>query len=321
MSTATAVPETYELEGDDALRTLRSTGTPRLLKDALVRFRSADGFSHTRSLAFAITLAMLPFVIAFVGFTVKLDQEQFTKAIVKSVEDIAPGPASQIFTQAFRQGARASRSSGGTLALLFGAIATAVAATTAMGQVERGANRIYGIERDRPTVDKYRNGFVLAISAGALIVVAFVVLVNGSTLAAALGLGDVMQTVFAVLRWPLGILLSVAGFALLFQRAPRRHQPDITWLAFGSGAAVVLWLVFTGLLAIYLTASSSFGQTYGPLAGTIGVLLWAFLTSLSLYLGLAFAAQLEAVRAGAPGPSTGDERNPRGPGRGGAERY
>ena len=312
MSTATSVPETYELEGDDALRTLRSTGTMQLVKDAFVRFRSADGFSHTRSLAFAITLAMVPFLIAFVGFTVKLDQQQFTKAIVKGIEDIAPGPASQIFTQAFKQGAKASKSGGGTAALLFGVVATAVAATTAMGQVERGANRIYGIERDRPTVDKYRNGFILAISAGALIVIAFVILVNGSTLAAAFGLGDVTRTIFAVLRWPLGILLSVAAFALLFQRSPKRHQPDVTWLAFGSGAAVLLWLVFTGLLAIYLTASTSFGVTYGPLAGTIGVLLWAFLTSLALYLGLAFAAQLEAVRAGSPAPSTGEERNPRG---------
>jgi YihY family inner membrane protein len=316
MSTATSVPETYELEGDDALRTLRATGTMQLVKDAFVRFRSADGFSHTRSLAFAITLAIVPFLIAFVGFTVKLDQEQVTKAIVKSIEDIAPGPASQIFTQAFKQGAKASKSGGGTAALLFGVVATAVAATTAMGQVERGANRIYGLERDRPTVDKYRNGFILAISAGALIVLASAVLVMGSTLAEALGLGDVTRTIFAVLRWPLGILFSVAAFALLFQRAPRRHQPDVSWLAFGSGAAVLLWLVFTGLLAIYLTASASFGQTYGPLAGTIGVLLWAFLTSLALYLGLAFAAQLEAVRAGTPGPTTGEEYNPRGRGAG-----
>jgi hypothetical protein len=44
------------------------------------------------------------------------------------------------------------------------------------------------------------------------------------------------------------------------------------------------------------------GATYGPLAGTIGLLLWTFLTSVALFLGLAFSAQLEAVRAGVPGP-------------------
>ena len=66
---------------------------------------------------------------------------------------------------------------------------------------------------------------------------------------------------------------------------------------------MLLWFLFTGLLALYLDASSgTFGQTYGPLTGMIAVLVWAFLTALALFLGVAFAAQLEAVRAGVPQP-------------------
>jgi uncharacterized BrkB/YihY/UPF0761 family membrane protein len=90
--------------------------------------------------------------------------------------------------------------------------------------------------------------------------------------------------------------------ALLFEHSPRRRQPEASWLAFGAAVSVALWLVFMGLLAVYLEATDSFGATYGPLAGTIGVLLWAFLTAVALFLGLAFAAQLEAVRAGVPAP-------------------
>lgn len=311
MSTATAVPPTYELEGDDALATLRSTGLKQLAKDAFDRFRAADGFSHARSLAFAITLTLLPFVIAFVGFATLLNQERFSDAIRHGVEDVAPGPASQIFTQAFRQGEKSAKG-GGRAALVVGLVATAVAATTAMGQVERGANRIYGMEQDRPMVQKYRHAFLLACSAGALLLLAFGLLVAGTTMARALGLQDAVATLWGVLRWPLGAAATVAAFALLFQRAPRRRQPDTTWLAFGAAVAVVLWLLFTGLLALYLTASSSFGQTYGPLAGIIGVLLWAFASSLALYLGLAFSAQLEAVRAGVPRPRTGETDNPPG---------
>jgi YihY family inner membrane protein len=312
MSTATAVPETYGLEGDDALKTLRSTGLRQLAKDAFVRFRAADGFTNARSLAWAITLTILPFVIAFVGFTSLLDQDRVSRAVVKTVEEIAPGPASQIFSQAFRQGTKSAKG-GSRTALVLGTAAALAAGTTAMGQVERGANRIYGIERDRPTLDKYRHGFLLAMSSGVLIVLAMALLVAGSSVAEALGIDDALGVVWNLLRWPLGIALAVGAFALLFQKAPNRRQPDVTWLAFGSGLAVVLWLVFTAALAVYLTASSSFGQTYGPLAGTIGVLLWAFLTSLALYLGIAFAAQLEAVRAGSPTPSTGEAANPRGP--------
>ena len=73
MSTATAVPQTRgELEGDEALETLRQTGRRRLLIDSLHRFRAADGFSHSRALAFQATLTMLPALIAIVGLAAAL---------------------------------------------------------------------------------------------------------------------------------------------------------------------------------------------------------------------------------------------------------
>ena len=116
-----------------------------------------------------------------------------------------------------------------------------------------------------------------------------------------------------MLRWPLSIAFVVLSFALLFKAAPRRHQPSWSWLAVGSGVSVLLWFVFTGALAFYLDASSgTFGRTYGPLTGVIAILIWSFLTSLAIYLGLAFAAQLEAVRAGSPAPKTGQQENPQG---------
>jgi hypothetical protein len=39
------------------------------------------------------------------------------------------------------------------------------------------------------------------------------------------------------------------------------------------------------------------------------VLLWAFATAVALFLGLAFAAQLEAVRAGVESPRLEREEN------------
>jgi YihY family inner membrane protein len=310
MSTATSVPETYELEGDDALQTLRSTGWAQLLKDSFVRFRAADGFSHSRALAFQVMLTLLPFVIAVVGLATALQVDQVRDLVTRSVDRLAPGPASQVFTQAIRQGAR-SASAGGIFALLAGAVAALASATLAMGQIERGANRLYGVEQDRPTTQKYLNGFKLACTAGILTVAAFVIIVAGSDLAGGSGASGFLSGLWSVLRWPLSIALVIVAFALLFKTAPRRRQPAWSWLAVGSGMAVLLWFVFTGLLALYLNLSSgTLGRTYGPLTGIIAVLLWTFLTSLALYLGLAFAAQLEAVRAGVPQPRTGEQANP-----------
>jgi uncharacterized BrkB/YihY/UPF0761 family membrane protein len=84
-------------------------------------------------------------------------------------------------------------------------------------------------------------------------------------------------------------------------------------LAFGSGVSLALWLLHTGLLALYVVKSGSFGTTYGPLTGIFALLLWANLSSVALFLGVAFAAQLEAVRAGSPEPASADPLITEGP--------
>ena len=303
MSTATHVPETreMELEGDEAFETLRRAGRVKLVTDAFLRFRAADGFSHARALGFQITLTILPALIALIGLATALDQDSFTRVVRDTIGAVAPGSAGDLLTQTLRQGTETSREQGED-ALFFGAVAALIAGTTAMAQIERGANRIYGVERDRPALRKYGVALALAATAGTLTVLAFVILVGGSALRDAIGWYDEVGTAWAIARWPLGIALAVVAVALLFEVSPRRHQPEPTWLAFGSVISTLLWVVFTGALALYLDASGGFGATYGPIAGTIGVLLWAFLTALALLLGLAVAAQLEAVRAGVSEP-------------------
>ena len=125
---------------------------------------------------------------------------------------------------------------------------------------------------------------------------------GGAAIRDTLDWGETLDTVWKIARWPLGVALSIASVALLFEYSPRRRQPEASWLAFGAGVSVLLWLFFMGVLAVYMDVTDSFGATYGPIAGTIGVLLWTFLTAIALFVGLAFAAQLEAVRAGVSEP-------------------
>ena len=150
MTTASEVPLTRgELEGDEALDTLRRTGRRRLLVDAVMRFRAADGFSHSRALAFQVTLTLLPALIAVVGFAAALGQDDFTRFVRDTIQDLTPGAPGEILTDALRHGSESGHESGET-ALAAGGIAAVLAGMSAMGQVERGANRIYGVERDRP---------------------------------------------------------------------------------------------------------------------------------------------------------------------------
>jgi YihY family inner membrane protein len=311
VSTARAVPVTRgeELEGDEALETLRGTGRRRLARDAIVRFRAADGFSHSRALGFQITLTLLPALIAVIGLAEALEQSTARRVVQETINALAPGSAGDLLTDALKQGSSAARRESGEDALVGGFVASLVAGTTAMAQIERGANRVYGTERDRPFLRKYGNALLLAVTAGLLAVLAVVVLVGGQAIREAIGPSDELDTALRVARWPIGLMLVVGSIALLFEHAPRRRQPEWSWLAFGAALSALLWLVFMGLLKLYLDVTDAFGATYGPLAGTIGVLLWSFLVSVALFAGLAFAAQLEAVRAGAPDPRLAREDN------------
>ena len=304
MSTAAPVPTTGELEGDDAIETIREVGLRELLRNSFLRFRYADGFSHSRALAFQFVLTLLPSLIALVALARVLDQSTFAKILRTTLSEIAPGPAGETLTQAFEQGSAAAESA--ETALLVGLTAAVFAAATAMGQIERGSNRIYGVERDRAAVRKYLVATGLALTAGMATVLAFVLLVFGSELGNAIesekGWSESLRTAWGIARWPLGAALVAGAIALLFKVSPNRPQPEPSWLALGSALAVVLWFAFTGCLALFIGASQGFGDTYGPLAGTIGLMLWALVTALALFLGLAVAAQLEAVRAGAPRP-------------------
>lgn len=295
MSTASHVKETWELTGDDARETLASTGRLELLKDAVIRLRAADGTSHARGLAFAVSLVLVQGLVVVVGFAVATGSAGFRQLLLDTIQASAPGPTSDLLTSAIEQATRVGRANR-FLPLTVGLIGTIVTTTVAMGQLERAMNRIYGVEKDRPFADKYRVALTLALSAGVVLAAAFALLAFGR------GLVDdgAARSIWMVARWPLGIALVAGALAVLFNWAPRRRQPGWPWLAFGAWVSVVGWTLVTGALALVFNISKTFGETYGSLAGLVALQLWTFFSSIAILYGVAVAAQLEAVRAGVP---------------------
>jgi YihY family inner membrane protein len=299
MSSASRVPETFGLSGDDAWGTLKNAGRLRLIRDAFSRLRAADGFSHARSMAFISELILVQGIIALVGLASLLHRGGFSDVIVRTMKEAAPGPAGDVLTKAVTQAHQAGH--GHTLALTLGVIGALISGTTLMGQMERAMNRLYGIEPDRPTLRKYARAFVMALSAGIFVAAAFVAIAFGRQVAASLS-SDLAVRIWDAARWPVALVLLAASVAAIFRWAPNRHQPQWTWLAFGATISVGLWIAVTALLAWFFSISTAFGETYGPLAGIMALLIWALLSSIAVLFGGAVAAQLEAVRAGKAAP-------------------
>ncbi|WP_299035058.1 YihY/virulence factor BrkB family protein [uncultured Pseudokineococcus sp.] len=299
MSTATHVPETSlqegdEPEADDAWRTLRGCGLAFPV-EAFRRFRYADGFSHSRALGLQICLAAVPLVVALVGLAGSIPGEDVGEVLQAVVVGLTPGVSQELVTATLDM----PPTSGARVALWIGLASALVVLATAMAQVERGANRIYGIERDRPFLQRYARASVMAVAAGLPTLAGFLLLVGSSPAGDAVedvyGLPDEVVAAVAV---PVGALLLVASVTAMLRHAPRRVQPGWSWLALGGLLVLVLWSALTAGVVEYVEASSSFTTVYGPLAVVVALLLWGQLTSVAIYLGIAVAAQLEAVRAG-----------------------
>lgn len=300
MSTARRVPETHELTGDDARQTLERVGAKRLLVDAFVRLRAADGTSHSRSLAFMASLIIVQGLVVLLGLATVVGGSGLSSAVADTIAAAVPGPASAPLREALEQ-AREVGSRDEFLPLLIGLLGVLFTATIALGQIERGLNRIYGIEKDRPTGKKYARAFVLAIVTGSLFSAAFVLL--GLNWRQADGWLADTNAAWLVLRWPLGFALVAIAFGVLLRYCPNRRQPGRAWLAFGSSVAVVLWAGSTVLLGLCFELASTFPRTYGPLAGVVALLLWTYVSAFAIFYGVAVSAELEAERASSRDPA------------------
>ncbi len=318
MTTARTVPVTTEIDGDeldaaDAWQTTRKVGIGRLLVSSFVRFRYGDGFTNSRALALQTSLAVVPFLLALAGLAADIDQERPARVLAATIQAISPGAGQQDALASAVSGDESSEEAG-ELALGLGLFFALLSMTTAMAQVERGMNRIYGIRRDRPARAKYGRAAVMTAVLAAPVGLGFLLLVAGGAFADAMvadyGWSDGTADVWRAVRWPVGLALLVFAIAVVLDHAPRRGQPALTWLALGSGVAVALAMGATGLLAAYVHVGDSFGNVYGPLAGMFALLIWSLLTSMALFYGAAVCAQLEACRAGHPDPAYDDPGRP-----------
>jgi YihY family inner membrane protein len=318
MTTARTVPVTTELDGDeldaeDAWHLARRHGLGRIAVDSFVRFRYGDGFTNSRALALQACLAVVPFLIALTGLAADLDQDRAARVVAATIQSVSPGDSSD---DALASAVLDSSEESGEVALGFGLIFALASMTTAMAQIERGSNRIYGIRRDRKALAKYGRAAVFTAVLAVPVGVAFLLLVSGGVIGDAMmreyGWSAGEDRVWDLARWPAGLALLVFTIAVLLDHAPRRRQPALSWLALGAGVTVVLSLLATAGFAAYVKLSASFGTTYGPLAGVFALLLWALLSAMALFYGVAVCAQLEALRGGEAAPAYDDPGRPHG---------
>lgn len=303
MSVPTTVPETHGQTGDDAREQLRRSGVRSLALRAARRFHAADGTSYARALGLSSVLSVLPGLVAIAGVVSAFGLEE-RGLLARSLQTLAPGPAGRILLSGV------SRGDAGAVAIAWGVAGTVLSGTLAMIHLERGANRIYGVDEHRPGGRRFAVAFALAATAGLALLLALFLITAGEAAA-----GPSAGTAWTLLRWPVAVVLVAAPMTAIFRYAPNRRQPNASWLLSGTVVAVSLWLLVTVLLGLAYENVSAPGSTFGPILGVIALLVWSYLTGVAVLYGLAFAAELESERAGQPRPERDGETSEDAPAR------
>jgi membrane protein len=175
----------------------------------------------------------------------------------------------------------------------------------------RASNSIYDVPEGRPIWKTLPIRVGVTAVVGVLLLASALIVVFTGRLAeqagSAIGIGSTAVTVWNIAKWPVLLVLVSLMFAILYWASPNARHGGFRWVSPGGILAVVIWLVISGLFALYVSNFGSYNKIYGALAGVIIFLVWLWLSNIAILLGAEFDAELERSRAIAAGHPVDEE--------------
>src|SRR6185437_2318572 len=96
---------------------------------------------------------------------------------------------------------------------------------------------------------------VLVVATGLVTAGMFLLIVFGGSLGDAIArrtpLDGGFKLFWNVARWPVAFVAVLLFFALVYYLAPNKEQRDWKWVTPGSLVGALMWLVLSGLFALY----------------------------------------------------------------------
>ena len=269
-----------------------------VLRKTLREFTADQCTDLAAALTYYAVLSLFPALVALISLLGVVGQgERSTDTILSLVDEVAPGGTADTLRGPLEQ---FSSSPAAGIALVFGIVLAIWSASGYVGAFSRAMNRIYEIEEGRPfwKLRPVQLG-VTIVSILLILIMLVILIVSGPVTEAvgtALGLGETVQIVWSIVKWPILALAAVLIIAILYYATPNAKQPKFRWVSMGALLALITLLVASFLFGLYVTNFSSYDRTYGSLAGVVVFLLWLWIANLALLFGAEFDAELERGR-------------------------
>jgi membrane protein len=287
----------------------RLTGMPKagwlaILKRSVREFKHDDVTDRAAALTYYGVLALFPAVLVLVSILGLLGKSA-TQQVLSNLAQIAPGGVHTFLKSVVTQVQGKAGAAG-----VAGIIGLVLALWSASGYVAafmRASNAIYDVDEGRPV---WKTGPVRLLTTLALVIMlvvaAAIVVLTGpvaNQVGTAFGIGHAAVLAWDIVKWPVLVIIVSAMFSLLYKVSPNVRQPAFRWVSAGGIVAVVIWLIASGLFALYVSFSGSYNKTYGALVTVIIFLVWLWISNVAILLGAEFNAETQrerAIRAGLP---------------------
>jgi membrane protein len=241
--------------------------------------------------AFYALLAVFPALAAFVslyGLVANVDE---AREQLMSLANVLPGGAISVLSQQLvRLAASDHRSLG--LAFASGLLISIISSNAGMKALIGGLNVAYDEQEKRNFLKL--NAVSLTFTIGSIIfsVIAIAAVVAAPGLLRQLGLGS-MGGAVTLLKWPLLLIIVIAGCSVLYRYGPSREHARWRWITPGGITAAVGWLVMSLLFSWYVANFGNYDRTYGSLGAVIGFMTWIWLSVIVILFGAELNSELE----------------------------
>ena len=243
-------------------------------------------------LAFYFFLAVFPTLLFLVSLLSYLPVEPAIGAVLLELDTFLPSDVLALIREHIDQ-VLAGNSGGLMTFAIAGAIWSSSAAMTA---IISALNRAYDIKESRAWWRMRLLAIALTITLSLFVVIAFGLVVGGGDLgrwtAEQLGAGDAFAVTWAIVQWPLALLLVVFAVDLVYYLAPNADT-EWVWVTPGSLLATGLWLLASIGFKMYVLNFSNYAAVYGAIGSVIVLLLWFYMSGFALLVGAELNAEID----------------------------
>jgi len=253
--------------------------------------------------AFFGFMALFPAMIATVLLYGLLVDQATVAEQMTALGDALPSQARDLLTEQL-QSLTATSSSTLGIGLVLSVALALWSASGGIGNLITAINTAYDEEEDRGFIK--RKALALGLTLAAilfLLVVIALVAVAPAVLDAVVGSGPIRWLLEAA-RWALLFVLIAAALAVLYRTSPDRDAPKMRWVSVGAVIATIAWILASVGFSLYVDNFSSYGKTYGALAGVVVLMLWLWISAYAVLLGAEINAESEeqTIRDSTSGP-------------------